>query len=841
MKWKWLAKMAWRDSRKSRGRLLLFMTSIVVGIAALVAINSFGDNLRKDIDAQAGELLGADMVIETRIKPDAALSAFLDSLGGRQAYEASFASMLYFPKTENSRLVEVRALKGDYPFYGRLETEPKGVQTQIQQEYSVVLVDRNAMLQYDAEVGDSVRIGQETMGIAGNLLQAPGRTGLASTFAPVVYMPMERLDETGLIRKGSRVVYKRYYRFDDRKDVGAIAEAIKPRLRKDNIQVETLEDRKESIGEAFTNLTRFLNLVAFIALLLGSLGVASAVHIYIKDKLNTVAILRCLGTSGRQSFMIFLIQVVSMGLIGSTLGALLGSLIQVFLPMVLNEFLPFEASTRISWRAMGQGVVIGITISLLFALLPLLAVRKISPLNTLRAAYETTTSRLDLPRLLVGTLIILFIIGFAFYQVRSWEEALGFAGAIAMGFLVLAGTARGVMWLARRYFPVRWNFLLRQGLANLFRPNNQTLILMIAIGLGTAMITTLFFVQGILLSQLNLSGRNDSPNIMLFDIQSSQREDLAQLTRDFDLPVMQDIPIVTMRVHTLDGRTKQEVINDSTANIPGWVFNNELRVTFRDSLIESEEILEGSWIPYINYPEDTVYISLEEGFADRINVELGDPIEFNVQGAIIPTVVGSIRKMEFDRMNFLILFPRGVLEQAPQFYIITTRADSVQQAAAYQRAVVKQYPTVSVIDLGLILNTIDQILNKIGFVIQFMSLFSIITGLLVLIGSVIISKYQRIQESVLLRTIGAQRRQILWINALEYIFLGSLAALTGILLSLLFSWILARFNFDTAFNPQFFLPLLVWVSVAALTTFIGLLNVRGVLNQPPLEVLRKEI
>ncbi len=840
MKWTWLMKMAWRDSRKSRGRLLLFVTSIIVGIAALVAINSFGDNLKKDINSQAGELLGADMVIETRIQPDSVLNALLDSLGGRQAYETSFASMLYFPKTENSRLVEVRALEGDFPFYGKLDTEPSGAKQFIDLAPNV-LVDRNAMLQYDAEVGDSVRIGNVTFRIAGNLLQAPGRTGLASTFAPVVYMPMELLEETGLIRKGSRVEYKRYYKFEEEVDVEAVAGVIKPRLRKDNIQVETLEDRKESIGEAFTNLTRFLNLIAFIALLLGSLGVASAVHIYIKDKIDTVAILRCLGASGRQSFMIFLVQVACMGFIGSVLGVGAGSLIQVLLPLVLKEFLPFEASTDISLQAIGQGMIMGMSISLLFALLPLLSIRNISPLNTLRAAFEEQRSTFDGARIAVGGLIITFIIGFAYYQIRSWGEALGFAGAIVLGFLVLSGTATLIMWLARRYFPVKWNYLFRQGLANLFRPNNQTLILMIAIGLGTAMITTLFFVQGILLDQLNLSDRRNSPNIMLFDIQSQQREQLAQLTRDFELPVMQDLSIVTMRVQTLDGRTKTEVMNDSTANVPNWVFNSELRVTFRDSLIESEEIIEGTWTPYVDYPNDTVFISLEEGFADRANVGIGDPIEFNVQGAIIPTVVGSIRKMEFDRMNFLILFPGGVLDNAPQFHIITTRADSVQQAAAYQRAVVKQYPTVSVIDLGLILNTIDQILGKIAFVIQFMSLFSIITGLLVLIGSVIISKYQRIQESVLLRTIGARRHQVLWINALEYIFLGTLAALTGILLSVLFSWILARFNFETEFHPQFYIPLIVWLSVAVLTTGIGLLNVRGILNQPPLEVLRKEI
>lgn len=834
--------MAWRDSRKSRGRLFLFTVSIVLGISALVAISSFGDNLEKDIEGQAAELLGADLEIETRREPDSLGILLLDSLGQRaqRAEEVSFPSMAFFPKTTDSRLIEVRALEGNFPFYGKLETEPAEAAATFQQGQTA-LVDQTLMLQFQVSRGDTVRIGQVNFAIAGTLLQSPGRNQLASTVAPVVYIPKKYLEATGLVRKGSRVNYSYYYLFEDDTDAEALVENLRPTFRQRAFRTETIEERKEEVSEAFQNLTRFLNLVGFIALLLGALGVASAVHVYMRSKISTVAVLRCLGVAGNQAFAIYLIQMLVVGAIGSLLGVILGMLIQQVLPIILQEFLPFEASTGISLPAAAMGFVTGIGIAVLFALLPLLAIRKVSPLYTLRASYESNSSGQDPLRWAVFAAIFLFVLCFAYLQIGEVVEALAFTGGLAGGFLLLVGVGRGVMWAVRRFFPRSWSFLWRQSLANLYRPNNQTLILIISIGLGTAMISTLFFVQSLLLKQLDF-GTENSPNIMLFDIQPAQLEDLTQMTRTYELPVLQSLPVVTMRVNKIKEMTRGEALRDSALDMPRWVWNSELRVTFRDTLMEDEEILAGTWRGRVAAPDDTIFISLEEGFAERtLKVEVGDPIEFNVQGAIIPTVVGSIRKMEFDRMNFLILFPAGSLDRAPMFHLLTTRADSISQAAQYQQAVVKDYPTVSVIDLGQFLTTLETILGKISFVIRFMALFSIATGLLVLVGSVIISKYQRIQESVLLRTLGASRRQILAINAREYFLLGALAALTGILLALGFSWALAYFSFEAPFAPNWIPVLLTFVGVSVLTVSIGLINLRGILNKPPLEVLRKEV
>jgi putative ABC transport system permease protein len=234
---------------------------------------------------------------------------------------------------------------------------------------------------------------------------------------------------------------------------------------------------------------------------------------------------------------------------------------------------------------------------------------------------------------------------------------------------------------------------------------------------------------------------------------------------------------------------------------------------------------------------------MEDRYAKRIHVSLGDHIIFNVQGTLIPTVVGSFRQVDWQRVqtNFRVVFPTGVLEEAPQFHVLVTRVPSPEVSARFQQAVVKKYPNVSIIDLNLILTVLDEVLDKISFVIRFMAGFSIITGLIVLIASVLISKFQRIQESILLRTLGASRKQILFITALEYFFLGALAAATGILLSMAASWALAKYSFKAAFTPHLLPVVVLFAAISLLTVIIGLLNSRSILNKPPLEVLRKEV
>ncbi len=843
MNYPWLLKMAWRDSRKNISRLVLFMSSIVLGIAALVAINAFGDNMQRDINGEAKKLLGADLVVESRQPFADATASFLDSLGGEQSEEVSFASMVLFPGSGGTRLVQVRALEGGFPYYGAIETVPEQAGQGFDKQ-TEALADRTLLLQFQASPGDSVKVGNRTFAIGGSVIKVPGQAGVVTSVAPPVFIPLSSLEATGLLQKGSRINYKRYFKFSEDTDVEALLKnVIEPRLKQEEVRYDTVQERKREIGDTYENLTGFLNLVAFVALLLGCLGVASAVHIYVKEKVISVAILRCLGGKGKQALAIFLIQIAAIGLIGSLLGAALGTLIQFVLPQLFADFLPVQVTVALSWRAIAQGVLMGLIISLLFALLPLLSVRNISPLSVLRASADDENKKPDRLRYVVLFLILLFVIGFSWLQLDSIRDALFFAAGVLLALLLLAGIAQMMIWSVRKFFPSGWGYIWRQSLANLYRPNNQTLVLMITIGLGTALITTLFLVQNLLLDKVALSGSENQPNMVLFDIQSDQKEAVAQLTQDYGLPLIQQVPIVTVRLEGIKGESVNTLKKDTTSNVPRWVLNREYRVTYRDSLIDSESIVQGQWQDSVSSPQDSIFVSLEDGIAQSMGVTIGDKVTFNVQGAVMDTYVGSIREVDWQRVqtNFLVVFPAGVLENAPKFHVLITRVDSAQLAADYQQAVVRRFANVSIIDLNLILNTIDEIISKVSFVIRFMAFFSIITGIIVLIGSVIISKYQRIRESVLLRTIGASRKQILSINALEYFFLGSLAAITGVVIALLSSWALAIFNFEVPFTPAFVPMLVTYAVITVLTILIGLSNSRSIVNNPPLEVLRKEV
>ncbi|MFQ5929117.1 MAG: ABC transporter permease [Acidobacteriota bacterium] len=834
--------MAWRESRSSRKRLFLFISSMLLGVAALVAISSFGQNLESAVDEQAKSLLGADLLIYSRRPFSKEAEALIHSLQGEQSRETRFSSMLYFSQSEDTRLVQVRAIEGDFPYYGVLETSPpKAARSFRNGPYA--LVDERLMLQSDAQVGDSVKIGAVAFRIGGRLRKSPGEALATTIIAPRVYIPMSYLEQTGLIQVGSRVSYRTYFKFNPGTDVEKLLKNVRPELRKYRLRSDTVEERKSSLGRSMENLYRFLNLVGFIALLLGGIGVASAIHTYIKQKLSTVGTLRCLGAKSSQAFTIYLIQAIVMGLVGATLGALLGIGIQALLPPVVNDFLPVRIPFVLSWNAIVQGIGIGLGIVLLFALLPLLTVRKISPLLTLRFPYEENAAAPKEPlRWFIYGAIVIAICSFAIAQTQRWTHGLAFSAAVVLAFLLLFAVAKSITFLVKKYFPTSWDYVWRQGLANLYRPNNQTVVLMLSLGLGTFLITTLYLLHSTLLRQVSLAGSGDKPNMVLFDIQSDQREQIIQTLHSFGLPILQDVPIVTMRLASVNGKPVEKIAQDDDSSIPRWALFREYRSTYRERLTDSEELTAGSWQARADDPSDAIMVSLEERIAKDLNVSPGDQLVFNVQGVPIETTVGSIRKVDWQRVqtNFFMVFPTNVLEEAPQFHVLVTRVNSPQVSANLQRTVIKRFPNVSTIDLAMILETVDTVLSKVAFVIRFMALFSVITGLIVLAGALVSSRYQRARESVLLRTLGASRDQITKIMAIEYLFLGVFAALTGLILAIASSWALAYFIFETEFVLHAVPLLVALVVVVGLTLLVGMLNSRGLCDHPPLEALRAE-
>jgi putative ABC transport system permease protein len=833
----WIFKMAFRDFRKNISRLLLFVSSIVVGIAALVAISSFGENLTADIDDQAKELLGADLVLENS-KPIGEQA--IDSAATQMASEVNFASMVAFPKTGASRLTQVRALEGAFPFYGFFETIPASGDADFRSGGKKALVEKTLMAQFNAEVGDQIKVGEVLFEVVGELQSVPGQTGITASVAPAVYIPKAYLEETGLVQYGSRVNYSMYLQFAQGTDVEALIKPYEDQWEEERVDADTVEDRKRSTGRSFANLSNFLSLVAFIALLLGCVGVASAVNVFVKEKLGSVAVLRCLGVSSRDVLLIYLTEIMIMGFIGAILGAFLGTLLQFVLPAVFADFLPVEVSFSISWLSVGFGVITGLFVSVLFALLPLLKVRNVSPMATLRPETGDSTLLKDPLRWLVILGILAFIWGFSFYLLDRVDFAFGFTGFVVFAFGILWAVAQGIIWAVRKFLPISFTYTLRQSLANLYRPNNQTVSLIATIGLGTAMISTLFFLQNQLLQEAKFADKEDQPNMLMFDIQTAQLQDVKATIESRDLPIMQEVPIVTMNLNEINGVDKKE--NEELPDeedYSGWLYNREFRVTYRDTLISSETITDGKLIP-LGARGDSVFVSFEKGFAEGNGMKIGDEVEFNVQGRPIKTYIGSLREVKFAQVstNFLVLFPEGVLDQAPKFHVLITKTKTDREAADVQAEIVREFPNISIINLGTIVATLEEILGKISFVIQFMAFFSIATGILVLISSLIISKYQRMRESILLRTLGASSAIVSKINTLEYFFLGSLASLSGIILSFGATWLLSEFVFNIPFRGAWFEAAMLYLSITLLTIVLGWLNGRKIINQPPMEILR---
>lgn len=834
----WLLKMAWRDGKASGKRLFLFMGSIILGIAAVVSIQSFSQNLKENIGGQSKALMGADFLIDSNEPANERVQQIMDSLGGAGAKEVKFASMAAFVKNGETKLVQVRGVEGNFPFYGELETEPASAAADYQKKGGA-LVDATAMIQFDVRVGDSVKLGNITFPIVGSLITAPGSTGIGTSVAPPIIVPFEYMEPSGLLQKGSRLEYAYYFKSPEA-DLEQLDKKVDPLLDEQNADLDTHTSTSDRLGRRYNNVGRFLNLVAFIALLLGCVGIASSVHIYIKEKLRAVAVLKCLGATRKQTFLIYLIQIAGMGLLGGFIGTVIGLLLQQTFPMILQEFLPFEVEISTSYSAIAVGLILGVLMSVLFALSPLLNTWFVSPLQVLRVQDNIGTKSRK-AQIWVVLAIVLFVFLFALWLLENLKYALGFVVGILITFSILAGVSILFMRLVKKYFPKSWSFTSRQSLLNLFRPNNQTAVLILAIGIGTFLISTLYFTKDFLLAKAVVESNEKSPNIIMFDVQTGQKQDVINTVAPKGLPILDNIPIVTMRMERIKDRSVNEIRLDTTTSINKWILNHEFRVTYRDSLISSEKLVSGTFVEKM--PQTgPVPISLADNVARDAQVVVGDTLLFNVQGMLMETVVGSIREVDWGRMqlNFSIVFPTGILENAPQFHVLTTNAPDKSASAKLQRELVKKFPNVSILDLRQVITLIESILDKISWVISFMAFFSILTGIIVLIGSVRNSKYQRIRESVLLRTIGAKSNQILKITALEYLYLGILGSGIGVLLSLLGSQLLAYFIFETPFVPSWIPFLIVLPGITLLVLTIGLSNNISVLKSPPLQVLRKE-
>ena len=848
-----LAALAWRESRFARRRLLLFLSSISLGVAALVATQGFAANLASGVRDQARTLLGADVALRSTQpfgpKTEQFLAA-MDQRGVAVARVTSFVSMGLVPRTGATRLVQVRAIQGGFPFYGTIETRPAGLWRRWTADRNA-LVDPGLLVALGARVGDTLALGEGRFRIAGTLEKVPGDVGISTVFAPRVFIPARFLPETGLMGFGSRVEREAFLRLPRGQDAEGLVSANERSWEEERVRARTAEGQQRQLSESLTRLGRYLGLIGTFALLLGGIGVASAMRAYIAQKIDTVATLRCLGASSRQVLGIYLLQAAGMGLAGAALGAVAGASVQWILPRLLSGLLPVEVQTRPDAVALLTGIGLGTWVAVAFALIPLLATRRISPLQALRRRVEMLPGGARRPDgWTVGawTLLAASIAALILLQVRELRIGLGFVGGIAAVLAALWLLAWAGTRATRRLRGKRLSFPVRQGIANLHRPGNQTRTVVLALGFGVFLLATLYGAQYNMLRPLRGDARESRANLVFFDVQADQQTRLAALIRDSGFGVLDRTPIVPMRVASINGRSaarpRPERSDEPGDRRPeGWAVRREYRSTFRDTLVGSERLVRGAWWDRdAGVPNGPAPVSLEEDIAGDLAVGLGDRIVWDVQGVRIPTQVASIREVDWARFepNFFAVFPPAVLSAAPHTWVLLARVPEERDRALLQARAVQRFPNVSAVDLTQVQRALDQVLDRVAAVVQFLAGFSIATGFIVLLGAVGAGRLQRIRESVLLRTLGATRRQIGASLVTEYLLLGMVASVAGIALSLAAGWALARWVFQVPFGAPAVPLLLLGVGISVLAAAVGLWASRETFRFTPLEMLRDE-
>ena len=825
------------------------MSSISLGVAALVAIDSFSANIIQSVKDQSRALMGGDLSFNSNKPFPTAIELLFDSLsrnGVSFARVTTFPSMAVVPRTTGTRFVQVRGVTDNYPFYGKIITEPAGRWTLLQKG-PYAIVDPSLLASLNASVGDTLRLNLGTFIIAATVKDIPGAAGIAEMLGPRVYIPARYIAETQLLVFGSIADRAVMAKLPAGVDPDKFLKPFKTRLDAQQVRSRSVTQSEMATADAIENLSDFIGIVGLVALLLGGIGVASGVRAFVARKIDTVAVLRCLGASSGQVLSMYVAQAALMGLAGAAAGAALGVAVQFALPRVLTEILPIDVQVSLVPSAVLTGLAVGGWIALIFALRPLLALRNVSPLQTLRRDTDAEVLRMrwtDFPRIVVNVALVLSVVLIALSRARTPQQGLWMSAATGFAVLALAASAAFLSWGARKGLRTRWPYVVRQGVANLYRPGNQTRAVILALGFGAFLVSTLYLVQNNILRRFTTTAAESRGNVIFFDVQQDQAAGLDSIVRGSGHEVVQMAPVVTMRIAAINGKKVSDMlpVPRGQRGRAGWALRREFRSTFRDKPAASETIVSGKWFSAqsLKVAPDTGEISIEDGIAKELNVKLGDVITWNVQGVEIPTRLTSLRKVVWTRFepNFFVVFAPPLLEAAPKQYLLLAQVKDPAAVTLVQRAVVNRFPNISSIDLTAIKRTVDRIVSRVSIAIRFMALFSLAVAIPVLFSAVSATRRARIREGVLLKTLGATRGQIARILLAEYSLLGVLGGLTGMILSILGAWAVVHYIFKTPFAPAL-LPIAgIAVAIVGLTLLIGLLAGRDVFRETPIAALR---
>ena len=881
--------MAWRETRGAWRHFLYFFACIAIGVGALVGVSLFGTNVDRAVTKEARGLLGGDLEIRLTHPLSLAGQAVLHSLGERGMAFTHVSELVAMAAlttrgssvTQSTQIIELKAVESTYPLYGAIRLDPAQSPDVLLHPderrcggYSCfgAVVQESLLIRMGLSVGDQLKIGQAMFLITGIVRTEPDRMANAFSLGPRVMIAQEGLQGAELIKPGSRVRERYLVKVPPGMPVEPLLSELRGRLVADSARVSSYRAAQPQLRQFLDQLSRYLGLIGLTALFIGGLGVGTSIHAFLRDKLRTIAILKAIGADSATVVSTYVVQAIFLGCVGSLAGILLGIALQRGLPPLMAGLFVSDlldqlgVSSELSWssiRPLMKGAALGLLSTLLFTLWPLLKIRDIHPGAIFRrdaeqntVEQETCSSRRWVKwgladRLNVGTAggIILGLCALSVWQAGSWLIGFLFLVALSLAITVLFVCAqvfvRGLAWV-----PVPRLLSLRYAVGNVVRPGGQAAGIMVAIGIGVMVIVTVSLVEQALLHQVQENRPTDAPTFFFIDIQPDQAKEFVSLVdRQTGRARQELIPLVRSRLHAIDGHliTVEEGVEKDEKRTEGkeergkqWYLTREYVLTFLEQLPKDNQLVKGEWWKP-GQVFSTPQVSVEEEAATHLGLAIGSIVEFDIQGATVAAKVSSIRKVEWGNFStnfYMILSPRA-LEGAPFTYVATVRV-SPQEEVPLQQAVVASFPNVSAIHIGDVLEGFARVLDRLSLAIRAVAIFCVVAGGLVMAAALAATRYRRLYESVILKALGATRGLIARAFAIEYVLLGAVAGLIGLILGSVLSWAVLRYVFDLPWSIHPRVLGIGLILTMLLTLIVGFASTYRILGQRPLAVLRHE-
>lgn len=841
---RFVAAMALREMRASWRRLLFFFICIAIGVGAIVALRSVIQNVRQVFAGEARALIAGDAVLSTNRPIDPDLAARIDerlrAAGARVVHSVEMGTMVRPEGREVSRMVELRAVEPGFPYYGELTLEGQRFDHALLANFGA-LVRPELLAQLGIAVGDTLRIGNAEFTIRGIILSEPGRRLGAFSLGPRVFVDLGDLRKSGLLTFATRASYRQILKVPDAA-LDALVEDLRQDLANSFVRVRSYKATEDDIGEDFARAENYLSLVGLVIVILGGIGVSSVTRVFVQQKLRSIAILKCLGASSRQLLAIYMAQVLALGALGSAVGVALAWAAIRAIPATVAAAATsgIAVDYGLTWPAVAQGAGIGLLVALLFSLVPLLDVRHVKPSLLLR--NEATARPVDPLRLVALVVVAGGLLALTIWQAGSLRIGLVVAAGFAAASLALhlAGVAlmRAIAPLARAR-----SFALRHAVIQLGRPGSQARVVLLAVGLGAFFIVGVRSLQEMLLRQFTVNLAPDAPDLFLLDIQQDQVEAVRAFLderRGENAAPARLIPVLRARVTGVQGR---EVLLEDYEDVRGrGSLAREYTITYRPALEENESIVEGAF--WDATPSSEGEVSIEESISERFGIHVGDTMRFDVIGRTIAARVTSVRHVEWADSRaggFMFVFRPGLLDRAPHGFVAFVRGPADRMARArLQGGLVTRFPNVSVIDGREMLDTIRSVVDNVTLAVSVVGTLVVVSGLLILVGAVAMTKFRRVYEAAIFKTLGATRRVIAHILLIEYGMLGALAGTIGSVGALGLTWAISRYAIDVPWEP---LPGLCLAGVAICSVLVAAVGVTAswdVLQRKPLATLRAE-